>query len=75
MKLLKRNALKKRKKWYKSKVIWGNVLMLIISFAGEATKMFPASKHPEIYTSIITVANILLRFTTSSKIITNEGNV
>ena len=56
------------KKWYQSKTIITNILMLIITLGGEATNIFPASKNPQVYASIVAVANILLRFMTTQQI-------
>jgi len=56
------------KKWYKSKTIITNILLLVITIGGEAANIFPASKNPQAYASIVAVANIVLRFMTGEPI-------
>ena len=60
------------KKWYQSKTVWFNVISAAVTIASELTNVFPASKHPEIFTTVITVGNVLLRLLTTQGIGTDK---
>ena len=60
------------KKWYQSKTVWFNAITALVAIAGELTNTFPASKHIEIFTTIVTVGNILLRLITTQGIGTDK---
>jgi hypothetical protein len=52
------------KAWYQSKTIWFNVITAGLIAIGELSDVFPISSHPGIYTTIISVGNIILRLIT-----------
>jgi len=56
------------KKWYQSKTVWFNVLTAVVTLAGELGNVFPITKHPAIYTAIVTVGNVFLRLITTQQI-------
>lgn len=56
------------KPWYLSKTIWINILMGVVTIVGEVSNIFPISKHPTLYASVVTIANIALRLLTGTPI-------
>jgi len=55
----------KMKKWYKSKVVWFNIVTLALAIINEmAGKVIPT----ECSASIVAIGNVLLRMITSTKI-------
>jgi uncharacterized membrane protein len=60
------------KKWFQSKTVWFNVITAVVTLAGELSNIFPITKHPAIYTTIITVGNLLLRLITTEAIGTDK---
>jgi hypothetical protein len=53
------------KKWYKSKVVWFNIVTLALAIINEmAGKVIPT----ECSASIVAIGNVLLRMITSTKI-------
>lgn len=58
------------KKWYESKTIWANALMLIatgLEVAG-VTNVLTADVQAEIVTAVMTVVNLVLRFVTDEPV-------
>lgn len=62
------------KPWYKSKVIWFNVITTIIALATELSNATDITTESmlKIYAAVMTVGNIILRVFLTEKPISNE---
>ena len=60
------------KHWYESRTIWFNVLTAAVMIASQLTDIFPASHHIAVFTTIVTVGNVLLRLLTTQGIGTDK---
>ena len=57
------------KKWWQSKVIWTNVVILLIAVVSALTEFFiGVGWSTEVLISITAIANVALRFLTETKI-------
>ena len=61
------------KKWYASKVLWTNIVVLLITLV--TTAITQKIIAPEIGAAVLGVANIILRFLTNQPIDTGSGGV
>lgn len=62
------------KKWYKSKVIWFNIIGIVVAAAQELLTVFQDATLSKIAVFVIAIGNIWLRILTTQGI-ENSGNI